>query len=237
MRILSSTLLALAIAVSSAWGQEQTLKTTIVTYAPGPLPAGFTAFFDSGGEILPFKANAAGLGEPVRYEGKKRFVLRESVEAFGVPPEQAKPPIAFVDLPEKSDNILILAADVGGGKIRLIAYDVAMGNLKGGDYKVFNFSNSTISMIMGPQKFVLKPAEDRMVKDPAWAGEVQAFPLQIATVSADNKAVMVKNVFWEHWPTKRQIMFLFDGRRKGEPIGFMCFNVEPPLGARAPAPQ
>lgn len=238
MRILAPAFLAMTLVASSAWGQDQKLKTTIVTYAPGPLPQGFTGFFDNGGEILEFKANASGLGDPIRYEGAKRFLLRDSVEAFAAPPEQAKPPLAFVDLPEGSNNILILAADVGGGKVRLIAYDVATNNLRAGDYKIFNFSHSTLSMIMGPQKFVIKPAEDKMVKDASWSsGESRAFTLQIATVGADNKPVMVKNTFWEHWPAKRQVIFLFDGRRKGEPIGFMSFNVEQPLRPQASAPQ
>lgn len=228
MRILSAALVALSFLTPSVHAQEATLKTTLVTYAPGDLPEGMTAFFQNGGEIVEFSAMAVGLSEPIRYQGSKRFVLRASKEEFGLPPEQMKPPIAAVDLPENCNNILLLAANAGGGKLRLIPYDVASGNLKPGDYRIFNFSHSVVSMIMGPQKFTVAPAENKVITDSSWKGETKAFSLKIATVK-DNKATLVNETMWEHYPQKRQVIFLFDGRRQGEPIGFMCFNVEPPL--------
>jgi hypothetical protein len=228
MRLLSASLLVLAFLTPVVRAQEPKLKTTLVTYAPGVLPAGITAFFQNGGEIVPFNADPGGLGDPIKYEGPKKFVLRESIEAFGLPPEQMKPPIAVVDLPENCNNILLLAADAGGGKLRLIPYDVASGNLKPGEYKIFNFSHSVVSMIMGPQKFTISPAENKMVRDPSWSGEAKAFSMKIATIK-DGAATLASEAMWEHYPQKRQVIFLFDGRRNGEPIGFMCFNVEPPL--------
>lgn len=236
MRILSASLLAFALLAPVVRAQDATLKTTLVTYAPGMLPAGMTAFFQNGGEILPFSANPGGLGDPIKYQGPKRFVLRESIAEFGLPPEKMKPPIAVIDLPERCNNILLLAADAGGGKLRLIPYDVAAGNLKPGEYKVFNFSHSVVSMVMGPQKFTIKPAENLMVRDPGWVGEPKAFTLKIF-VNKDGKVEKVNETMWEHYPQNRNVIFLFNGRRIGEPIGIMCFNVEPPLKFEEAAQQ
>jgi hypothetical protein len=229
MRIFTTVLAAFTCLAPLAGAQEPAnIRTTIVTYAPGELPAGMTAFFQNGGEILPFTANAGGLGEPIRYQGPKKLVLRSSVEEFGLSPEKMKPPIAVIDLPENCNNILLLAADAGGGKLRLIPFDVASGNLRPGDYKIFNFSDSVVSMIMGPQKFTISPRENKTITDPSWKGEAKAFSLKIATVNG-KEFTLVNETMWEHYPQKRQVIFLFKGRRQGEPIGFMCFNVEPPL--------
>lgn len=223
-------LAALSILAPVATGQEDdaNLRTTLVTYAPGELPEGFVAFFRNGGEILEFKANAGGLGDPVRYQGPKRLILRVSREEFALPPEKMKPPVGFVDLPQGCNNILLLAAPAAEGKLRLIPYDVAPKNLAPGEYKFFNFSHSVVSVILDSQKFTMSPSEDRVVKDAGWKTQPKVMELKIATVK-DSKATLVNQTMWEHWPDKRQVVFFFNGRRKSEPIGFMCFAVEAPL--------
>lgn len=220
--------LSLVSPVAMAQEDEANLRTTLVTYAPGELPEGFTAFFRNGGEILEFKANAGGLGDPVRYQGPKRLILRESKAEFALPPDKMKPPVGFVDLPQNCSNILLLAAPAAGGKLRLIPYDVAPNNLGPGEYKFFNFSHSVVSVIMDKQKFTMSPSEDRVVKDGGWKAQPKVMELKIATVK-DNKATLVNETMWEHWPEKRQVVFFFNGRRKSEPIGMMCFAVEAPL--------
>ncbi len=232
-------LLALGLlAAPLAHGQQpEKIKTLLVTYALGGPKGGFKAFFKSGEEIVPFAANSGGLGAPFQYEGPRRLVIRESKEAFNPPPEgqQPKPPLAFVDLPEKADNVLIIAADSGGGKFRLVAYDVATNNLKGGDYLFFNFSHFNLSFIMGKQKFALAPAENKLVRDPSWINpDPQTFPIKIATVNGKD-VVLAREALWEHWPDKRNVVFLFDGIAKGEPVKMVNFNVEKPI--RLPAAQ
>ena len=235
--MIGKILLALGLTMCLAQAQQQKIKTALVTYALGGPPGGFKAFFRNGEEIKPFAANSSGLGEPFRYEGPRRFEIRESMEAFEAPPagQQAKPPLAFVDLPENSNNILVLAADAGQGKIRLLAYDVSSANLRAGDYRIFNFSNSTVEINIGKQKLVLARAQNEMMKDAAWQDpKPQALPLLIRKFSG-KAMVPVKQSPWEHWPTKRTVMFLFDGAHKGEPLGIMSFNVEPPPREQAGA--
>jgi len=210
----------------------QNVKTTIVTYALGGPQGGFKAFFRNGEEIKPFGANGAGLGEPIRYEGPRRFEIRASEEAFAPPAagQQAPPPLAVVDLPENVSNVLLLAADAGQGKIRLLAYDVSPNTLKGGDYKVFNFSRSTVELNMGKKKLLLKPAQNEMLTDASFSSpDTKVMELIIYRYDgAVRNNEPLKRTLWEHWNTKRIVMFLFDGKHKGEGIGMMSMNVEAP---------
>ena len=211
--------------------ESQRIKTTLVTFALGAPKEGFKAFFKTGDQILEFKANSGGLGDPIKYDGPRRFVIRDSKEGFAPPAEgqQPKPPLAFVDLPERCDNILVIAADDGAGKLRLVAFDVASGNLRGGDYKFFNFSHATLTFIMGKQRFALKPSENKLVTDPTWgSGPPVAFDFDMGLVTGAT-VKSIKQSQWEHWPDKRNVVFLFDGLRKAESVRILNFNMEKPL--------
>ncbi len=231
-------LLMLGLMASVSLAQPQKIKTTIVTYALGGPGGGFKAFYKTGEEIKPFGANGAGLSEPIRYEGPLRFEIRAAEADFSAPPEgqQPKPPLAFVNLPENSNNVLVLAAEEAG-KIRLVAFDISTNNLRAGDYKLFNFSHSTLSIILGSQRLVLQPAQNNMMKDPSWQDEKpKALEFKIAKIE-NQKPLLIKETVWEHWSGKRTVIFMFDGKHKGEPIGIMSFNVEPPAKEQEQAGQ
>lgn len=215
----------------SGFAQEvKKIKTTIVTYALGAPREGFKAFYQSKGEVHPFGANGGGLSNPIRYEGPVVFSVRDSEEAFSAPPagQQAPPPLASVTLPERSDNVLVIAAPTSEGKFRLVAFDVGTSTLKAGEYKIFNFSNSVLSLIMGKQTMVISPRENKMMRDDSWtAPEAKALVFKVAKVE-NGKPNLIKETFWEHWPARRNVIFFFDGSHKGEPIAFVSVNVEPP---------
>ena len=214
-----------------AFGQDSAvIKTRLLTYALGGLPDDFMGYFKSGEQIIMFRASGGTLGVPVSYQGPRRLILRESEAAFAAAPEsqQSKPPIASVDLPENASNVLILAAPAEtGNKIQLMAYDISPGSLAKGEYRVFNFSHSMVSMIFGTQKFVLPSGRDTIVRDGSWHEKVMTFPIRIATVK-ENLAKPVYSNFWEHHPSNRTLLFMFNGNRPTQAIRFMDFAVDIP---------
>jgi hypothetical protein len=53
--------------------------------------------------------------------------------------------------------------------------------------------------------------------------------------SHDNKAKLVYSNFWEHYPQRRSLLFLFDGHHVSDPVIFSSFDVDtPPKAAAAP---
>ena len=112
-------------------------------------------------------------------------------------------------------------------KATLGTYDVSSNTLKPGNYRVFNFSKNSISVILGDQKFSVRPRMDRTVDDRKWHEETIALPLQIGTV-VNKKTTLVYSSFWEHYPMRRNLLFLFDGRHPSEPVIFASFDVGTP---------
>lgn len=219
-----------------AFCQAVMLTTEFVTFAPGGLPPEFTAFYQTNGVVQQFRAASTGLGLPISYRGPQTFILRENKEDFAAPPEgqKAKPPLASVTLPANADNILLLCSTAADGKIRLSAIDIASGTLKDGEYRVFNFAKSTVSVIMDENRFALKPGQDTLVRNSKWHKEPLAFHIQIATVIND-EAKLVYSSVWEHYPKRRNLFFLFDGTPATSPIVFTNFDAyfPPPVKATA----
>lgn len=227
MKFFKSLSVTLVLGCASLSAQRpQAVKTNILTFAPGGMPEDFTAFYQTGEEIYSFRASSSSLGIPVRYEGPQTFALFKSEADFAPRKKGDKPPepLATLQLPAGADNVLILAiGEEDGDRIRLVGYDISSTSLKEGDYRIFNFSTQPLLMQLGDQKIGIKPGEDLMVKDSKWQKEVMALPLQIA-VSEEGKAKVVYSAYWEHYPQRRSLMFLFNGRHPSTPIVFSSFN-------------
>jgi hypothetical protein len=220
----------LCLLISTVFSSAQdapVIKTKILTYALGGLPDEFTGYFKNEDQIMMFRASDGTLGVPIRYQGQRRFILRDSEDAFNSAPggRELPPPLGFVDLPENASNVLILAAPLEGRKVKLLAYDISPGSLGKGEYRIFNFSHSMLSMLFGTQKVVLPAGRDVLVRDESWKQKIMTFPIRIATVS-ENKAKPVYSNFWEHHPSSRTLLFMFNGNRPNQAIRFMDFSVD-----------
>lgn len=239
MKPILALLAAVFALCATSHGQEPALlKTNLLTYAPAGMPAGFAAFYQTSSQIHPFNASAGSLGTPVLYNGSQRFAIRSSAEEFALPAKQLAeiPPLATVNLPPNADTVLILCVPESAGKVRLIAYDVSSSTLRRGSYRVFNFSTKSLSVIMDKQRFTVSPKSDQAVDDPGWHDKTIAMPLQIATVT-DKKAKLVYSNFWEHYPQRRSLLFLFDGRHVSDPVIFSSFDVDTPAAASVATTQ
>lgn len=225
LRILTSLAVLLA---STGFAEEaRTIKTRILTYALGGLPDSFTGYYQNGGGVMLFRASDGTLGVPVEYSGSARFLLRPSEAAFSPPPgREPEPPLAAVDLPAGADQVLIVAAPSGKSDgIRLIAYDISSSDLAKGDYMIFNFSHSSLSMIFDTRKILVPPGRETVVRDPRWKSRPLAFPIRIATIIGDT-AKPVYSSFWEHQPSNRTLLFIFNGNRPSQAIRLMDFSVD-----------
>lgn len=221
-----------------AQNQPPLITTRILTYAPAGLPASFKTYFRTGQEIELFAASAGTLGLPIEYTGPQTFSLYASKADLEPPAEgqKPKPPVASVPLPANCDLVLLLCTRTAEDKVGLVAYNIASTELKPGDYRIFNFSRSQTSLILGEQKFTLAPGKDRMVRDSSWHDDIIALPIKIATVT-DGKPTLAYSSLREHFPQRRNLMFLFDGSHPSRPITFFTFNADlPPPAKPATAP-
>lgn len=205
-----------------AHAQSSSVSTHILTFAPASLPEGFLPYYQKSGAAEPFVASVGTLGLPTPYSGPSEFALYGSKDELDA---KSKPPIATVTLPEKCDLVLLVCTRDAEEKTSLVAYNIDSEDLKPGNYRIFNFSKSTVSITLDKQTIEIAPDKDAYVRDPKWHDQPTAFPLQIATI-ANGKTKRAYSSFWEHFPTRRNLMFLFDGSGPSEPITFATFDAE-----------
>ncbi len=235
IRILASLIFALATRVPAQ--APPTISTRILTYAPAGLPDGMTACFRNGKELELFRASAGTLGLPLLYTGPDPLILYPGKEDFIPNPGGGPPPapLAAIDLPDDADMILILCTRSETDKVAFAAYDISSGNLKSGEYLIFNFSRSSVSLVLGEQRVGLRPRGHTTVRDGKWRDETLALPLKIAILENEKPKLVYSN-FWEHYPQRRNLMFLFNGRHPSQPVTFVAFNAEPPPPATHASP-
>lgn len=207
-----------------AFSQDETISTEIVTIALDDSMTGL--FFNNGKEISGFQANPTGLGEPLKYKGTRRFVLRTSEAEFSM--EAPLPtPHAWVDLPLNSDRVLLACLKSGDGPVKMIAYDIGKSRIGAGEYRFFNFSHSVISVIFGEKKFAVKPAEDTLASDASWKKEVGEIDMAMAILK-DGKTKPVYSSQWGNRPGRRNYIFMFDGPQEYKPVKICRFFDLPP---------
>jgi hypothetical protein len=213
-------ILASLLLCAPVFGQQpEVIKTQLVTVALNIKET--TLFYRTGEEVKEFTAGMNGLGEPFLYVGPRRFILHTSKAAFEPVKEGEKPPVpaAFVDLPERSARVLLVCVPMPDKSLRLIAYDIAKNSMKDGDYKVFNFSKSNLSMILGEKSFVVPTSKDVQVSDNSWQAGVLDLQCKIGIIQPDNKSVNpAYSSVWGHRPIRRNMVFIFDGVRSDKTV-------------------
>jgi hypothetical protein len=220
MKILPLALGILTLATLSARAQEpELIRTEVLTLALDEPVAGL--FFHNGKEVSVFQANLTGLGQPLLYHGPRRFLLRTSEAEFS-----AKPPLpdpaAFVDLPVGADRVLLLCMKSGKEPLKLKAYDISTGKSSAGDYRFFNFSKQSISVILGEKRFAIQAGRDSIISELSWKKETLDLPMQMAVVK-EGKPKLVYSAVWGHRSGRRNFVFLFDGKQVAKPVGVYRF--------------
>lgn len=206
------------------FAQEPAVNTEIVTIALDDSVSGL--FFHNGKTLTSFQANPTGLGEPLKYKGSPRFILRTSEAEFSMKPPLPAP-TAWVDLPPNSDRVLLACLKSGNAPMKMIAYDIGRVRIGAGDYRFFNFSHSAISVIFGEKKFAVKPGDESLLSDASLKREVGEIDVVMA-IMKDAKTKPVYSSQWGNRPGRRNYVFMFDGPQEYKPIRICRFFDVPP---------
>jgi hypothetical protein len=213
-------LTVLSVLASSLFAQNEPLKTRMFSLS---LDDGIEdVFFLNEGKPQAFKAELSGLGEPFAYNGPALFALRASAAEFSAEPPLPAP-LASVALPAKAKLVLLIGQHDADKKIKLNAYDVSPDGFRAGDYRIFNFSDKTLSLILGESKFALKPSEEKTVSNPVLRDKVLDVMIQIAEVK-DGKPKRIYASAWGHRPGKRHFVFLFNGTSRAYPVAVRRYS-------------
>jgi hypothetical protein len=208
-----------------AFSQEPLVSTEIVTIALDESVDGL--YFHNGAGISHLQATPAGLGQPLRYKGPRRFTLRTSEEEFSADPPPS--PHAWVDLPPRSERVLLACLKRTDEPVKIIAFDIGKARIGAGEYRFFNFSQSAIAVNFGGKKFAVKPGEEKLVSDAKWKREVTEIDLVMAIVK-EGKTKPVYSSQWGNRPGRRNYIFMFDGPQAYKPIRICRFFDVPPAG-------
>ena len=207
-------LIVLFILPLTSFAQNEPMKTRMFTLS---LDDGIQdVFFLNDGKPQAFKAELSGLGEPFAYIGPGLFTLRAKAEDFAAKPPLPEP-LASVQLPANAKLVMLIGQHDADKKIKLNAYDVSQDGFRPGDYRVFNFSDKTLSLILGDSKFALRPREEKTVSNPILRDKVLDVVIQIAELK-DGKPRRVYSSAWGHRPRKRHYVFLFNGSHRSNPV-------------------
>lgn len=213
-----------------AFSQEKSVSTEIVTIALDGSVSGL--FFHNGKDISSFQANPTGLGEPLKYKGPQKFMLRTSEAEFSMEPPLPAPH-AWVNLPMNSERVLLACLKSGDAPVKMMAYDIGKARIGAGEYRFFNFSRSVIPVIFGDRKFSVKPGQNTLVSSAAWKDKVTEIDVVMAIMKG-NKAKPVYSSQWGNRPGRRNYIFMFEGPQEYNPIR-ICryFDVPPPESENA----
>ena len=207
-----------------AMSQETLVNTEIVTIALDGSVSGL--YFHNGKDISSFQANPTGLGEPLKYKGPQKFMLRTSAAEFSMEPPLPAPH-AWVNLPKNSERVLLACLKTGDSPVKIVAYDIGKARIGAGQYRFFNFSRTMIPVIFGDKKFSVQPGKDTLVSDPAWKDKVMEIDVMMA-IMKDNKAKPVYSSQWGNRPGRRNYIFMFDGPQEYNPIRICRYFDVPP---------
>ena len=207
-----------------AMSQETLVNTEIVTIALDGSVSGL--YFHNGKDISSFQANPTGLGEPLKYKGPQKFMLRTSAAEFSMEPPLPAPH-AWVNLPKNSERVLLACLKTDDSPVKIVAYDIGKARIGAGQYRFFNFSRTMIPVIFGDKKFSVQPGKDTLVSDPAWKDKVMEIDVMMA-IMKDNKAKPVYSSQWGNRPGRRNYIFMFDGPQEYNPIRICRYFDVPP---------
>jgi len=216
-----------------AAGQVPTIKTELIAVALAKPISGL--FMKSGESILPFSANLGNLGQPIVYSGPARLILHDREENFQRPSsnEPLPVPVAIVDLPPTATRVMLVCLQRPDKPLEIRAYDISGSNLRGGDYRFFNYASIPIAVKLGTQRFSVAPGRDHIATSPAWRQDVLDLEIQLATLT-NGKPRLAYSSGWGHRPGMRNLIFLFDGHHPSNPVLMSRFHDYAPVEPAEP---
>ena len=214
--------------VTLAEKNEPAVKTELLTIALADAVDGL--FYFDGESARSFEANLTGLSQPNPYQGPQQFVVRNKPGDFTADPLPA--PAASVLLPTNCRRVLLACIKTGKSPLRIVAYDISTQD-RAGDYRFFNFSNQTLSFILGDERFAIAPGKNSLASNSKWREAVLDIPVKVAAVENNNTKLVYSSI-WGHRPGRRNFIFMLSGAHRSKPITFCRFFDIPSKDSQEP---
>jgi len=216
--------------------EEPEIQTELLALALGE-PMG-ELYFQSEGKVRTLNFGMVGLGRPVSYRGPAHLGLCLSREtaAIELPPESQEPPPADhrITLHPPADRMLILGHKQEGRGTSFRVVPLPTQTFRPGQFLLFNLSGHTLRIRLGADLQTLDPGRRSFLQPAPAAGDDPDLDVMIAT-EIDGELKLVYSSVIAHDPTKRTLIFFFNGRHPSMPLQlrFLHDRVPPPA---EPAP-
>jgi hypothetical protein len=216
----SRLLMVLCVFVPQARAQEEPmLQTELLALALGE-PMG-ELYFQSEGKVQTLNFGMAGLGRPVSYQGSAHLglCLTREKAALVLPPESQELPPADHRIPlhPQADRTLLLGLKGEDGKTTFKVIPLPTQTFRPGQYLFFNLSEHRLRVRIGPDFFTLEPGRRSFLQPAPPSGEDPDLDLRIVT-EIDGELKLVYSSVIPLDPTKRTLIFFFNGRHPSMPL-------------------
>ncbi|MGA0333860.1 MAG: hypothetical protein ACO3NW_07885 [Kiritimatiellia bacterium] len=230
-------LMVLCVFVPQARAQEEPeIQTELLALALGE-PMG-ELYFQSEEKVRTLNFGMVGLGRPVSYRGPAHLGLCLSREkaATVLPPDHPGPLPADhrISLHPPADRMLILGHKQKGRQMFLSVLPLPTQTFRPGQFLLFNLSGHTLRIRLGTDLLSLDPGRRSFLQPAPPSGEDPDLDVRIVT-EIDGDLKLVYSSVIAHDPTKRTLIFFFNGGHPSMPLQlrFLHDRVPPPA---EPAP-
>jgi hypothetical protein len=216
----SRLLMVLCVFVPQARAQEEPmLQTELLALALGE-PMG-ELYFQSEGKVQTLNFGMAGLGRPVSYQGSAHLglCLTREKAALVLPPESQELPPADHRIPlhPPADRILILGHKQEGRETSFRVLPLPTQTFRPGQFLFFNLSGHTLRIRLGTDLLSLDPGRRSFLQPAPPSGEDPDLDVRIVT-EIDGELKLVYSSVIPLDPTKRTLIFFFNGRHPSMPL-------------------
>lgn len=174
-------------------------------------------YFKSEGKVQQLSMIAAGLSQTFYYRGDEILEFHDDPLDFDDP---LAVPVASVTLPTDVSRVMLVGRQVGT-TITITPYDVSSDTLEPGDYQFFNFSSVPLQFVYDGQAVNVGVGQmGAFLSGASW--RTGPSTLSFALYRTDTNALIKMNPT-EHYPEKRNILFIYDTTVYG-PVGWYHFN-------------
>lgn len=223
------------LAPTPALAQENPIKLELLSLSFNGTVKGL--YYRNGKDVVEMLASQQGIGAPFLYKGPRVISLYDDPSHLAPrkDDEPAPKPVLQALLPSEKNRALLVFAfsEKNKGVPGVKVYGIDTGDMKNGDYRLFNFSKNSIAGILGgKQKAALKPKQNTLLSSTKWRSDILDLDVQFAT-PINGKLERVYSSVWGHRPERRMFVFVFDRPDKNRPLDIRMFFDVPAIKSPA----
>lgn len=218
-------LTAVLLFIGWAKAQDDIVKTKLMPVGMAGSIRGL--YFRNEGKTAELHASMTGFGEGIDYTGSALLALYSSEAALAQPKPGSQPPkpLTTVTLPKGADRVLLVIAPPPhkGAAPAIRAYGVATSDLRVGDYRLFNFAQENVVVLLGGQRAFLKPGGITTLRDAGWSREVLDLPVKLGSRDENGSTRLLYSTVWGHQPGQRNFILILAGATAAHPVDVRRF--------------